>query len=147
VVGQLWFIKIATVFRHEHSASIRDFVCCSVDWSVHWLVRLSPFTLNVIFSAVCGPIDLKFGRDLHVDLFFQFSSYSFFFLVPPLTPPCPSLPFPQKLNFFTIRWQMVTLERMTFDVNGCPRLWLHQRALILKGSTPQGVNSSRSKGQ
>ena len=29
-------------------------------------------TLNAFFSAVCRWIDLKFGRDLHVDLLFQF---------------------------------------------------------------------------
>jgi hypothetical protein len=37
--------------------------------------------LNVICSAICGWIDLKFGRDLHVDLLFQF--LLFFFLAPP----------------------------------------------------------------
>ena len=35
-------------------------------------------TLSVIFSAVHGRIDLKFGGDLHVDLLFQF--LIFFFL-------------------------------------------------------------------
>jgi hypothetical protein len=34
--------------------------------------------LNAIFSAVCGRINLKLGRELHVDLFFQF--LLFFFL-------------------------------------------------------------------
>jgi hypothetical protein len=34
--------------------------------------------LSVFFSAVCGQIDLKFGRDLHVDLLFQY--LLFFFL-------------------------------------------------------------------
>jgi hypothetical protein len=34
--------------------------------------------LRAFFSAVCGWIDLKFARDLHVDLLFQF--LFFFFL-------------------------------------------------------------------
>jgi hypothetical protein len=59
------------VFRREHSASIRDFVCSSVSWSVDPSVH-PHITLNVIFSAVCGRIDLKFGKDFHVDLLFQF---------------------------------------------------------------------------
>jgi hypothetical protein len=75
------------VFRRKHSASIKDFVrwsvgllvcrsigpsiCRSVSLLVGLLVR-PHITLNVIFSAVCGQIDLKFGRDLHVDLSFQF---------------------------------------------------------------------------
>jgi hypothetical protein len=29
-------------------------------------------TLNAFFSAICGRIDLKFGKDLYVDLLFQF---------------------------------------------------------------------------
>jgi hypothetical protein len=41
--------------------------------SVHPYITLSAF-----FSAVCGRIDLKFGKDLHVDLLFQF--LFFFFL-------------------------------------------------------------------
>jgi hypothetical protein len=42
-----------------------------------WSVR-PHITLSAFFSAVCGLIDLKFGRDLHVDLLFQFL---FFFLL------------------------------------------------------------------
>jgi heme A synthase len=34
-------------------------------------------TLNVIFSAVCERIDLKFGGDLHVYLLFQFLLFIF----------------------------------------------------------------------
>jgi hypothetical protein len=39
-------------------------------------------TMNAFFSAVCGQIDLKFGRDLHFDqllhlLFFFFLNSSF----------------------------------------------------------------------
>jgi esterase/lipase len=52
-----------------------------VGLSVGGLVGLSVgphITLNVIFSAVCGQIDLKFGRDLYVGLLFQF--LLFFFL-------------------------------------------------------------------
>jgi hypothetical protein len=52
-----------------------------VGWLVGWLVGLlvrNYITLNVIFSAVYGRIDLKFGRDLHIDLLFQF--LFFFFL-------------------------------------------------------------------
>jgi hypothetical protein len=77
---------------------------------------------------------------------FSFSSYSSFFLAPPLTPPCPPspLPSPQKSDLFIIRGRIVTLERTTFDVNRCPT---PQGALLLKGSTPQGQKVSRSKGQ
>jgi hypothetical protein len=65
------------VFRREHSASIKDFVRQFVGRLVGWL--LCPhITLNVIFLAMCRPIDLKFSRDLHVDLLFQF--LFFFFL-------------------------------------------------------------------
>jgi hypothetical protein len=48
-------------------------VCCLVGWSVG-----PHITLNLIFSAVCRWIDLKFGGDLHVNLLFQF--FLFFFL-------------------------------------------------------------------
>jgi hypothetical protein len=43
-----------------------------------WLVGLSQYQcMSAFFSAICGQIDLKFGRDLQVDLVFQFL---FFFL-------------------------------------------------------------------
>jgi hypothetical protein len=48
--------------------------------------------LSAFFLAVCGWIDLKFGRDLHVDLLFQF--LFFFFSTPPLIPPSPPSPPP-----------------------------------------------------
>jgi hypothetical protein len=74
-------------------------------------------------------------------LIFIFSSYSSFFSALPLTPPSsPSPPpSPQKLNLFIIRWRIVTLKRTTFDVNGPWTL------IVLKGPTPQGVNSSRGQ--
>jgi hypothetical protein len=50
----------------------------SVAWSVG-----PHITLNVFFSAVRRQVDLKFGRDLYVNLLFQF--LLFFFLAPPLT--------------------------------------------------------------
>ena len=43
-----------------------------------WLVGPSVgphITLSAFFSAVCGWINLKFGRDLHVNLLFQFLSF------------------------------------------------------------------------
>jgi hypothetical protein len=59
-------------------------------------------------------------------MFMSFSSYSSFFLAPPLTPPSPP-PSPQKLKVFVIKgarkWahvingRIVTLERKSFDVN------------------------------
>jgi hypothetical protein len=52
--------------------SLHPSVVCSDGWSVRPHITLSAF-----FSAVCRWIDLKFGRDLHVDLLFQFL---FFFL-------------------------------------------------------------------
>jgi hypothetical protein len=59
----------ALLFRREHSASIRDFVCPLVCWSVG--PSICPYiTLNLIFSAVCRWITLKFGSNLHVDLLF-----------------------------------------------------------------------------
>jgi hypothetical protein len=48
----------------------------SVRWLVGWLIGWSvcPYiTLSAFFSAVCGQIDLKFSRDLHIDLLFQFN--------------------------------------------------------------------------
>jgi hypothetical protein len=48
-----------------------------VGWSVGWLVG-PHITLNMIFSAICGQVDLKFGRNFHIDLLFQF--LFFFFL-------------------------------------------------------------------
>jgi hypothetical protein len=93
------------VFRHEHSTSIKDFVCLLVRWSVGPSVRRSvgpldrrsvgPLvrcsvdpsvcelvgphnTLTLTLTLTCGQIDLKFGRDLHVDLLSQF--LFFFFL-------------------------------------------------------------------
>jgi hypothetical protein len=62
------------VYLAHASASIGDYV----DPSVRWLVRLSPYHFSAFFSAVCGWNYLKFGRDLHVDLLFQF--LLFFFL-------------------------------------------------------------------
>jgi hypothetical protein len=41
-----------------------------------WMVH-PHITLSVFFSAFCGWIDLKFGRDLHVDLLFQFLFFLF----------------------------------------------------------------------
>jgi hypothetical protein len=70
-----------TAFHSGASIAIRDFVRWAVGWSVGPLVRWSVgphITLNIIFSAVCGQIDLKFGRDLLGDLLFQF--LLFFFL-------------------------------------------------------------------
>jgi hypothetical protein len=64
--------QTVTVFRREHSATIRDFVC----WWVGPLVG-PHITLNIIFSAVCRQIDMTFGR-VHVDFLFQF--LLFFFL-------------------------------------------------------------------
>jgi hypothetical protein len=69
-----------TLFRREPSASIKYFVRRSVGPSVGPLI-----TLNVIFSVVCGRIDLKFGGDLHGFMaIIVFSSYSSFFLAAPL---------------------------------------------------------------
>jgi uncharacterized membrane protein YgcG len=85
------------------------------------LFCLSHITINVIFSDVCGQIDLKFGGDLHVDLLFQF--LLLFFSVPPLTPPSPPFPppfspSPQNLNFFVINGVIITLEKTSCHVNG-----------------------------
>jgi hypothetical protein len=72
---------------------LRPLVCWLVGWSVGCSV--SPhITLRAFFSAVCGWIDLKFGRDLHVDLLLQF--LFFFFSTPPLNLPSP--PSPQNLK-------------------------------------------------
>ena len=59
-------------------------------------------TLSAFFSAVCEWINLKFGRDLHVHLLFQFL---FFFSTSPLTPPSPPSS-PQKLNL-VIFWGLI----------------------------------------
>jgi hypothetical protein len=57
------------VFKHKHSASIRDFVRLLVGPSVGPSVH-PHITLSAFFSAVCGWIDLKFGRNVYVDLLF-----------------------------------------------------------------------------
>jgi hypothetical protein len=60
------FFSVPLLFFH---------VC--IEMLVGW--SLGPhITLTVIFIAICGQIDLKFGGDLYVDLLFQF--LLFFFL-------------------------------------------------------------------
>ena len=60
-------------FQVRAGTSIRDFV----HWLVCWSVGRSPYCLNAFFSAVSGWIDLKYGRDLHVDCLFQFLLFFF----------------------------------------------------------------------
>jgi hypothetical protein len=60
-------------FQVPASASITHYVGLSVGCSIRPHITLSAF-----FSAVCRRIDLKFSRDLHIDLLFQF--LFFFFL-------------------------------------------------------------------
>jgi hypothetical protein len=73
--------------------------------NIHCLIlnshHILTFIPSVFISAVCGRIDLKFGRDLHVNLLFPILVPSAFLLAPPLTPPPPppTPPPPQKLNF------------------------------------------------
>jgi hypothetical protein len=60
-----------------------------VGWSDGWMDRGSVPKVfqNVFSSAVCEQIDLKFGGDLYVDLFFSSSSSSS--SASPLTSPSP----------------------------------------------------------
>jgi hypothetical protein len=60
-------ISIFSILKRKHSASIKDFLHPFFGFLVG-----SHITLNLIFSAVCGRIDLKFGKDLQIDLLFQF---------------------------------------------------------------------------
>jgi hypothetical protein len=92
-------INFLSIFEGTFSIKLKNYLLgpCkrlykSLRLSVHPLVR--PFwsvhphiTLNEIFLAVRGRIDLKFGKDLHINLLFQFLLY--FPSTTPLTPPCP----------------------------------------------------------
>jgi hypothetical protein len=77
LVGQLvgWLVGrlVGWLFGQLVGWSVGRLVGRLVGWSVsHHII------FNVILSAVCGWIDLKFGGDLHVDLIFKF--LFFFFL-------------------------------------------------------------------
>jgi hypothetical protein len=67
--------SLTTLFRRQQ-APHRPPDGWSVGWMIGWMVQ-PHITLSAFFSAVCKWIDLKFGRDLHIDLLFQFL---FFFL-------------------------------------------------------------------
>jgi hypothetical protein len=93
-------------------ASITDFV----RWSVGGLV-CPKIALNAFFSTVCGRIDRKFGKDLQVDLHFQFL---LFFLLSSFFNSFSSFSSPSLWNydlFVFIRQNNILGER---DVNNMP---------------------------